>query len=96
LALVTLEGIARRAGVSSKTIDRHLHKEGLRFREAADKVRYERACELLCAPGASVTQVALQLGFSDTANFSRSFRRVAGIAPRQLSASGTARPLSRP
>jgi len=78
---VTLESIARRAGVSSKTIDRHLHKEGLRFREAADKVRYERACDLLCAPGASVTEVALQLGFSDTANFSRSFRNVAGVAP---------------
>jgi AraC-like DNA-binding protein len=51
-ALVTLADIARCAGVSSKTIGRHLHEEGLRLREAAEKVRLERASELLFAPGA--------------------------------------------
>ena len=77
----TLEDIAKRVKVSARTIDRHLKKEGLGFRELSDKVRFERACELLCRENASITEVALQLGFSDTANFSRAFRRVMGVSP---------------
>lgn len=78
---ITLEDIARRVNVSARTIDRHLKKEGLGFRELSDKVRFESACDLLCAPGGSISDVAQQLGFSDAANFSRAFRRVMGITP---------------
>lgn len=78
---VTLEDLAKRVNVSARTIDRHLKKEGLGFRELSDRVRFERACEMLCKDGVSITDVALQLGFSDTANFSRAFRRVVGISP---------------
>jgi AraC-like DNA-binding protein len=78
---VTLEDIAQRVKVSARTIDRHLKKEGLGFRELSDKIRFERACEMLCAEGASITDVALKLGFSDSANFSRAFKRVVGVSP---------------
>lgn len=78
---ITLEDLARRVNVSARTIDRHLKKEGLGFRELSDKVRFERACELLCAEGASIVDVALHLGFSDAANFSRAFKRVVGVSP---------------
>ena len=79
--LITLEDLARRVNVSARTIDRHLKKEGLGFRELSDKVRFERACEMLCAEGASIVDVALRLGFSDAANFSRAFKRVIGVSP---------------
>jgi AraC-like DNA-binding protein len=78
---VTLEDIARRVNVSARTIDRHLKKEGTGFRELSDKVRFERACDLLCQPASSITEVAAQLGFSDAANFSRAFKRVHGMSP---------------
>jgi AraC-like DNA-binding protein len=78
---VTLEDLAKRVNVSARTIDRHLKKEGLGYRELSDKVRFERACELLCAEGASVVDVALRMGFSDAANFSRAFKRVVGVSP---------------
>ncbi|WIT11564.1 AraC family transcriptional regulator ligand-binding domain-containing protein [Paucibacter sediminis] len=81
--LVTLEDLAQRIHVSPRTIDRYLKKEKLQFRSLAERVRFELACELLGEPGATVTQVALQLGFSDSANFSRSFRRVIGITPSE-------------
>jgi transcriptional regulator GlxA family with amidase domain len=84
--LVTLEDLARRINVSARTIDRHLKKERLQFRELAQQVRFERACDLLLAPGATVAQVALNLGFSDAANFSRAFRRVLGVAPGEYQA----------
>ncbi len=78
---VTLEDLAQRVKVSARTIDRHLKKEGLGFRELSTKIRFERASEMLCVQGASITDVALQLGFSDAANFSRAFRRVIGLSP---------------
>jgi AraC-like DNA-binding protein len=78
---ITLEDLARRVNVSARTIDRHLKKDGLGFRELSDKVRFERACEMLCAEGASIVDVALRLGFSDAANFSRAFKRVVGVSP---------------
>ena len=79
--LITLEDLARRIKVSPRSIDRYLKKEQLQFRTLAEQVRFERACELLAQPGVTVSQVALQLGFSDSASFSRSFRRVVGSAP---------------
>lgn len=80
-AQVTLEDIARKVHVSARTIDRHLKQEGSGFRELSDQVRFGWACEMLRAPGGTITEVALQLGFSDTANFARAFRRVMGTSP---------------
>jgi AraC-like DNA-binding protein len=81
--LITLDDLARRVNVSARTIDRHLKKENLQFRDLSQQVRFERACELLTTPGATVAQVALSLGFSDAANFSRAFRRVVGVSPSE-------------
>jgi AraC-like DNA-binding protein len=81
--LVTLEDLARQINVSARTVDRHLKKEHLQFRDLAQQVRFERACELLIAPGATVAHVALALGFSDAANFRRAFRRVRGMSPSE-------------
>lgn len=78
---LTLEDIARRMNISARTIDRNLKKEELQFRDLSQQVRFERASELLLQPGATVSGVAEQLGFSDAANFTRAFRRHAGVAP---------------
>lgn len=80
---LTLEDLARRVKLSVRTLDRYLKKESLNFRELSQQLRFERACELLRAPGVSVVQVALKPGFSDGANFSRAFRRVLGQSPSE-------------
>jgi AraC-like DNA-binding protein len=82
--LITLEEVARHAQVSVRSVDRYLRKEGLQFRDLAQQVRFERACERLSQPSATVAQVAAELGFSDAANFSRAFRRVIGVAPGEF------------
>jgi AraC-like DNA-binding protein len=79
--LVTLEDLARRANVSGRTIDRHLKKENLQFRDLSQQVRFERACELLREPNTTILTVALSLGFTEAGNFSRAFRRVVGMTP---------------
>jgi len=52
-------------------------------------VRFENACDLLCTPGGSISDVAQQLGFSDAANFSRAFRRVMGVTPGEYQRSSS-------
>jgi len=78
---ITLDQIAGRLRVSARTIDRHLKKENLQFRDLSQQVRFERACQMLASGGVTVSQVAERLGFSDAANFSRSFRRFIGVSP---------------
>jgi AraC family transcriptional regulator len=43
--------------------------------------RIEHAKALLANPAASVTEIALELGFSETSSFTAAFRRVTGITP---------------
>jgi AraC family transcriptional regulator len=44
--------------------------------------RIEQAKALLAAPEASVTAIAVKLGFADTSAFSTTFRKLTGAAPR--------------
>lgn len=87
----TLEEIAQNNRISPRTIDRYLRREKLSFRELLQQVRHERACELLRSSDDSVSQIALQLGFSDAANFSRAFRRVSGATPSEYRMHSTER-----
>ena len=79
----TLENIAQLNHVSARTIDRYLRRENMSFRELSHEVRLERACRLLEDPAQTVAQIALRLGFSDSANFSRAFRRTIGMTPSE-------------
>jgi AraC family transcriptional regulator len=45
--------------------------------------RVERAKQLLSDPSLSVTEIGMMLGFSETASFSASFRKIAGLSPSQ-------------
>ena len=81
---VTLENIARRMNISARTIDRNLKKESLQFRTLSQQVRFESAQELLAQPGATVSGVAEQMGFTDAANFTRAFRKHMGETPSEF------------
>lgn len=78
----TLAELARLLNQSSRTLDRHLAREGCRFLALSKRIRHERACELL-ESGLSTTQVAYQVGYRDLANFTRAFRQESGKSPRE-------------
>ena len=46
-----------------RTMSRHLHTEGLAFRQVADDVRFEIACELLAKTDMALGQVAAALRY---------------------------------
>jgi AraC-like DNA-binding protein len=85
--LVPAEGhlrIARAAdalGLSVRTLQRRLAQEGLSFEELLRADRLAKATRLLETTSATVLEIALALGYSDHAHFTRAFHRWRGIAP---------------
>jgi AraC-like DNA-binding protein len=79
----TLEDLAKVLNLTGRTLDRYLLKEDTSFRELSVRIRSKRACELLEEGKLAVSQIAYRLGYSDLANFSRSFKKVNGISPSQ-------------
>lgn len=89
--LPTLTELAHTLNLSSRTLDRHLQREGCGFRELLAEVRQERARELLKAGRMTITQIALELGYGDAANFTRAFRRECGCSPSEFKGRATGR-----
>lgn len=63
-----------------RTLRRRLTGEGTSFRRLLDEVRHGQALELL-GQGATVSEVAAELGYAETATFTRSFTRWEGVPP---------------
>jgi len=76
--------IADKLHMSESTLQRRLAKEGCRFQELLDQVRYRLALEYLQSTHLPVTEIAILLGYSSAANFRRSFRRWSGITPMEV------------
>lgn len=77
----TVESLARLARASrSQFAEQFRHAVGDTPAHYLRRVRMERA-ERMLRDGASVTEIAFQLGYESDAGFSRAFRRHAGISP---------------
>lgn len=79
--------MAELLGFSERTFARKLSMQGLSYGAVVDQARFAMAKELLRQPGMKVGDVALSIGFDDQSNFGRMFRRLAGLSPKQYSAS---------
>ena len=86
-AIALLEGkpkidwVARKLDTSRRSLQRHLASEGSSFSDVLEGLLKDRAVYLLRSTDRSVTDIALRLGYSDAAHFSRAFRRWTGMAP---------------
>jgi AraC-like DNA-binding protein len=79
---LSLRRIARRCGLSERTLRRRLQDEGYRFREVVEDLRREQALFLIRAGNHEVAAIALQLGYRDPTSFARAFRRWTGATPQ--------------
>ncbi len=79
----TLAELAHMLNLSTRTLDRYLMKEGKGYRDLSGEIQHEKALALLAARSLTIAQIAYELGYTDSANFTRAFRRKAGMSPTQ-------------
>lgn len=81
---ITVEGLAAYASVSHSSLYRRFVK---RFQISPKRFlleyRIERACALLAGTNCSIQEISTSVGFEDPFYFSRAFKDVKGMSPRQ-------------
>jgi AraC-like DNA-binding protein len=78
--------VARSLNLTERTLRRHLAAAGRIYRDIHDRIRAERALELLHAGALSVGDIGSEVGFSDPREFRRAFKRWTGSPPRAMRA----------
>ena len=71
-------------GVSERTLARRLAARGLTYGTLIDEMRFAEAKKLLQKPDIQIEDVAISVGFNDQSNFTRMFRRIGGLSPREF------------
>ncbi|HJV50814.1 MAG TPA: AraC family transcriptional regulator [Noviherbaspirillum sp.] len=80
------EQMAAELHMSARTLMRRLKQRGTSYQELLDEVRKERAQWFLLHTGYPVEAIAERLGYLDTSNFGRTFRRWFGMSPKEFRA----------
>jgi AraC-like DNA-binding protein len=73
--------VARQLGMSDRTLQRALAREGVTFKTVRDDVVWDDVPALLANPACSVEDAAVSTGYADSAGFSRAFSRRMGCSP---------------
>ncbi len=81
---LSLERMADRLHMSSRTLKRRLQDEGANYREIVEAVLRERATRLLMETDLPVSEIAFRAGYNDVSNFTRAFKRWTGKTPRDF------------
>jgi len=79
-----MEDVARRLGISARSLRRRLHDEGRSFADVVDDALAELARHLLMDPALTIQEIAERLGFSEPSAFHRAFKRWTGLTPGQF------------
>jgi AraC-like DNA-binding protein len=80
---LTITEAAELAGISTRTFQRRLADEGQTFLKLTDETRAELANELITGTDHSLTEIANELGYTESQNFFRAFKRWTGQTPEQ-------------
>ena len=88
---LSLDVAARCQGISPRYLQHLMTSSGASFTERVNELRLQRAFALLIEPHDSVrriSDVALEVGFSDISHFNRLFRARFGVSPRGVRSAG--------
>lgn len=77
----SLNDAADLAGMSVRSLQRELAREGSGYRKVLQGAKLAVARDLLDQPGARIVDVAHATGFQNPPHFTRFFRRLAGVTP---------------
>jgi AraC-like DNA-binding protein len=70
-------------GMSERTLQRRLAVHATSYNELHDQARFDAAKQLLRDNSIGISDICYELGYANPANFTRAFRRWAGVTPRQ-------------
>ena len=87
-AEVRIGEIARRLGLSQRTLARRLNEEGLSFSALLAGLRHDMADRYLADGDTSISQIAWLLGYQEVSAFSKAYKRWSGKAPREVRSGG--------
>ena len=76
-----LERTADLVGMHPRTLQRRLAEAELEYTELLAEVRFEEALRLLYDTRIRMVDIAGELGYTDSANFTRAFRQWTGVSP---------------
>lgn len=81
-----LSGVAKRLGMTARSLQRRLQDEGVSFQTLRDETRRTLADRYL-GEGLSLAEISFLLGFSEPSAFFRAFKRWTGLTPIERRAS---------
>ncbi|MEK6788857.1 MAG: AraC family transcriptional regulator [Pseudomonadota bacterium] len=81
--VASLEDVASHLAMAPRSLRRRLAEEGANFRNLVDAERGQLARQLLENTEMKLEEMAVQLGYGDTASFTRAFRRWFGQSPSE-------------
>jgi AraC-like DNA-binding protein len=76
--------VARKLGMSQRTLARHLASEGLTFVGMLKELRLDLAKRDLADRDLSISKIAWLLGYQDVSSFTHAFKRWTGNTPRAI------------
>ena len=78
---ITLDDIAHKLNLSSRTLHRRLQEEDSSFRGIKDALRRDLALSQIEKSDLPISKIAASLGFSEPSTFFRAFQTWTGVAP---------------
>ena len=77
----SIEDVAQRMNISSRTLHRRLEKENSSFQQIKDDIRRDAAVAYINRPELTISAVSILMGFQDTSAFYRAFKKWTGMSP---------------
>ncbi|NTX28428.1 AraC family transcriptional regulator [Burkholderia pyrrocinia] len=82
----SLNAIARALATSPRSLQRRLFEAGTTFDELRERVREDLAVKYVQQSSLRLSEISEMLGYSQQSAFSRAFKRLRGVTPRQFRA----------
>ena len=80
----SIEAMAKKLGMSARSLQRHLADEGTRYNDLLAQIRAEFAKRYLSRGNISASEVAYLIGFTEPPAFFKAFKRWTGMTPTEF------------
>jgi AraC-like DNA-binding protein len=89
---VSMKDLAQRLGMSERVFTRFFRSAtGNSFTDFVNRLRVNKACQLLMETELYVTNICYNVGFNNVANFNRRFLELKGMTPKEFRQQASAR-----